>query len=226
MLLYTSTDQSHTIFQQIADDASSMQFSRVASREQVFCQKAGTDEDNFETSSLRTWYTAQETGAETQDAPEFAKEIRGSQGDGQTNTDNHHTQFTDDFPHGYTPMHTESTGLQCGLFALLHSMRHQGRYLRVLTPDELRTIATSGTVHLRIQELGGALDGEEFDQNYLVDHLDAVLQEYGRLQGRTYNLGYMRKMDSLGFCWVMKHVLMCTPSGSIMTTRKTMMRVF
>jgi hypothetical protein len=34
-----------------------------------------------------------------------------------------------------------------------------------------------------------ALGDEEFDRNYLIDHLDAILQEYGRLEGQTIRLG-------------------------------------
>jgi hypothetical protein len=55
--------------------------------------------------------------------------------------------------------------------------------------DELYLITTSGRVRQAIQELGQFATEEEFDRNFLVDHLAAVLQQYGRMQGQNLRLG-------------------------------------
>lgn len=92
-------------------------------------------------------------------------------------------------PGDWTLIPTDGTGLLCGLFALAHSIRCQTDWLRIPTVDELQYIATTGVVHERIQELQEFATEETWHQNFLEDHLDVVLQEYGLLQGVNLQLG-------------------------------------
>ncbi len=55
--------------------------------------------------------------------------------------------------------------------------------------EKLYLIATSGEIGERIQALGQFANEEEFHRNFLVDHLDAVLQQYGLSQGQNLQLG-------------------------------------
>ncbi|KAF4624461.1 hypothetical protein G7Y89_g13711 [Cudoniella acicularis] len=115
------------------------------------------------------------------------KGINGGQSGVESNVgDQFRIHFDNDFPNGYSLIQTKSTELICGLFALRHSIRHQFPQFPVPSIDKLRTFATTGVVAREIRETG--LD-EDFDRNFPLDQLAAVLLQYGRMQRQNLQLG-------------------------------------
>lgn len=80
-----------------------------------------------------------------------------------------------DFPNGFQLIPTDGSHLLCGLRALQHSTRAQMSHLiRVPSVTELWHIAT-------------AIGNDQ--NNFRLDHLAATLQEYGKMEGRSLQLG-------------------------------------
>jgi hypothetical protein len=90
---------------------------------------------------------------------------------------------------GWTLIPTERTGWLCGLFALIQSIRYQINWLRIPSVKEIQLIARSGRIGEFIGNLEAFGTREYWESNFLVDHLDAILQEYGRLEGVNLQLG-------------------------------------
>jgi hypothetical protein len=105
------------------------------------------------------------------------------------NRDQNTKEFKDPGLGAWDVIPTEGTDLQCGLFALIHSLARQAYWLPTPTLEDLQFIASTGVAQEIIQELGAFATEEEFDQNYLVDQLDSILQEYGRKYGENLRLG-------------------------------------
>ncbi len=89
----------------------------------------------------------------------------------------------------WTLIRTDDTGLQCCLLALISSITHQADWIRVPSLEELSTVALTGRIWEFVQGLNEIGTEEKWDRNFMEDHLDALLQEYGLSEGVNVCLG-------------------------------------
>ncbi|CAH0049573.1 unnamed protein product [Clonostachys solani] len=94
---------------------------------------------------------------------------------------------TADYLEGWEIIPTESEGLECGLFALVHSLEHQMPNLTTPTTSDLRDIVNGQLITGRALEAGVA----HHTNNFAVDQLAAALMEWGDSIGTALQLGYI-----------------------------------
>lgn len=115
-------------------------------------------------------------------------------------------QFLHDFPSGYTLIETEGYNLWCGIYAIRHSIINQLPFLPPPNVREVYRTAIEGEIGDRVKSMTAPLGGDENENknNFLSDHLAALLEAFGRQHGWPLQLGIHR--PGYGDTYVIKHV--------------------
>ncbi|KAE9372035.1 hypothetical protein N431DRAFT_456788 [Stipitochalara longipes BDJ] len=90
---------------------------------------------------------------------------------------------------------TGATGRLCGLLAIISSLSNQTHFITFSNLEDLFFIALTDEAAQIIQELGEIATEEKWDRNFTEDHLDSILQEYGRSLGINLRLGIHQAND-------------------------------
>jgi hypothetical protein len=90
-------------------------------------------------------------------------------------------------PDGFSIIETRGTRRDCALYALAYSIASQYPSLTTPTINELREIVKTGTVGDNVT----AALGQVYQDNFSVEHIAAILEEYGRKHGWTLQLGIL-----------------------------------
>lgn len=98
----------------------------------------------------------------------------------------YHSQYHKDFPNGHDIIETDGDGLRCGVNAIVHSIRAQGRRgLPVPTATDIKNMVST----LNVAQARQTIPDEEWDgSNILYDHLQGVVEKWGARNGYQLRL--------------------------------------
>jgi len=107
-----------------------------------------------------------------------------------------HALYTQAFPNGHRIIPTPGTGNQCGLYALIRSMAAQHPGITQPTMEAFNQILQSDEMAEIINIIKSTGDADSTTENFLADHLAAIVQEWGRSYALDIVLAVWREPEA------------------------------
>ncbi|KAL8712889.1 MAG: hypothetical protein Q9225_006873 [Loekoesia sp. 1 TL-2023] len=108
----------------------------------------------------------------------------------------HEERFKAVFPHGHEIIQTESSGLQCGYYAVIATIKAMHADITPPTVEELMVSFNSEDCQTNLKR--GLVEGEELNTNFFgSDQVAVILSHWGAQRGLNIHLGYIKKIPYL-----------------------------